>query len=170
MAINASMNTKTRTVVSTVARSGKLQSASGLQGFRASGLHGLLATHASLWPCLNLQAWATRSGWRRWRTNEKYMRKVSLSSRRRSSCRGVLTPSSQRLTGQRHWQFSYPGSIKRVQVGSGSSNKLWLRLPWPVVPNPSFKPSPNGVPRGPGWRYAVHFRHPGPRVTPLVPA
>ena len=50
---------------------------------------------------------------------------------------------------------------------------------WPVMnqaalgrvrPNPSFKPSPNGVPRGPGQRYAVHFRHPGPRVTPLVPA
>jgi len=39
-----------------------------------------------------------------------------------------------------------------------------------VLPNPSFKPSPNGVPRGPGRRYAVHFRHPGPRVTPLVPA
>ena len=39
-----------------------------------------------------------------------------------------------------------------------------------AVPNPSFKPSPNGVPRGPGWRYAVHFRHPGPRVTPSVPA
>ena len=40
----------------------------------------------------------------------------------------------------------------------------------PAVPNPSFKPSPNGVPRGPGRRYAVHFRQPGPRVTPLVPA
>ena len=39
-----------------------------------------------------------------------------------------------------------------------------------AVPNPSFKPSPNGVPRGPGRRYAVHFRHPGPRVTPLVPS
>ena len=39
-----------------------------------------------------------------------------------------------------------------------------------ALPNPSFKPSSNGVPRGPGWRYAVHFRHPGPRVTPSVPA
>ena len=39
-----------------------------------------------------------------------------------------------------------------------------------AVPNPSFKPSPNGVPRGPGRRYAVHFRQPGPRVTPLVPS
>lgn len=37
-------------------------------------------------------------------------------------------------------------------------------------PNPSFKPSPNGVSRGPGRRYAVHFRQPGPRATPSVPA
>ena len=61
---------------------------------------------------------------------------------------------------------------------------LWCRSPLAAVagraprpcplraalPNPSFKPSSNGVPRGPGWRYAVHFRLPGPRVTPLVPA
>ena len=40
----------------------------------------------------------------------------------------------------------------------------------PVRPNPSFKPSTNGVPRGPGWRYPVHFRHPGPRVPPSVPS
>ena len=39
-----------------------------------------------------------------------------------------------------------------------------------VLPNPSFKPSPNGVSRGPGRRYTVHFRQPGPRATPLVPA
>ena len=41
---------------------------------------------------------------------------------------------------------------------------------WHAGPNPSFKPSPNGVPRGPGRRYAVHFRHPGPRATPPVPS
>ena len=37
-------------------------------------------------------------------------------------------------------------------------------------PNPSFKRSANGRPPAPGRRYAVHFRRPGPRVTPLVPA
>ena len=36
--------------------------------------------------------------------------------------------------------------------------------------NPSLKLSPNGGPRGPGRRYAVHFRQPGPRVPPSVPA
>ena len=40
----------------------------------------------------------------------------------------------------------------------------------PVKPNPSLKLSPNGGPRGPGRRYAVHFRQPGPRVPPSVPA
>ena len=45
-------------------------------------------------------------------------------------------------------------------------------LPFPptVMPNPSFKPSPNGGPPGPAWRYAVHFRQSGPGVPPLVPA
>ena len=43
-------------------------------------------------------------------------------------------------------------------------------LPRELMPNPSFKPSPNGGPPGPGCRYAVHFLHPGPGVPPLVPA
>jgi hypothetical protein len=38
-----------------------------------------------------------------------------------------------------------------------------------AAPNPSLKLSPNGGPRGPGRRYAVHFRQPGPRVPPSVP-
>ena len=45
-----------------------------------------------------------------------------------------------------------------------------LPLPPTVMPNPSFKPSPNGGPPGPGCRYAVHFLHPGPGVPPSVPA
>ena len=39
-----------------------------------------------------------------------------------------------------------------------------------ALPNPSVKPSPNGGPPGPGRRYAVHFRPPGPGVPPSVPA
>ena len=45
-----------------------------------------------------------------------------------------------------------------------------IPLPDTVLPNPSFKPSPNGGPPGPGCRYAVHFLHPGPGVPPSVPA
>ena len=37
-------------------------------------------------------------------------------------------------------------------------------------PNTSLKLSTNGGPRGPGGRYVVHFRQPGPRVPPSVPA
>ena len=37
-------------------------------------------------------------------------------------------------------------------------------------PNPSLKRSANGRPPGPVWRYAVHFRQPGPSVLPLPPA
>ena len=40
----------------------------------------------------------------------------------------------------------------------------------PVRPNPSLKRSANGRPPGPVWRYAVHFRQPGPGVLPLSPA
>jgi hypothetical protein len=33
-----------------------------------------------------------------------------------------------------------------------------------------LKRSANGKPPGPGWRYAVHCRQPGPGVFPLSPA
>ena len=35
-----------------------------------------------------------------------------------------------------------------------------------ALPNPSLKRSANGRPPGPVWRYAVHFRQPGPGVLP----
>jgi hypothetical protein len=40
---------------------------------------------------------------------------------------------------------------------------------WQVRPNPSLKRSANGRPPGPVWRYAVHFRQPGPGVLPCRP-
>jgi hypothetical protein len=39
-----------------------------------------------------------------------------------------------------------------------------------VRPNPSLKRSANGRPPGPGRRYVVHFRQPGPGVLPSSPA
>ena len=47
------------------------------------------------------------------------------------------------------------------------------KAPWAVervLPNPSLKRSANGRPPGPVWRYAVHFRQPGPGVLPSSPA
>ena len=64
-------------------------------------------------------------------------------------------------------------------AGSTCSGPVGVTGPWQAqrghasgatLPNPSLKLSPNGGPRGPGRRYGVHFRQPGPRVPPLVPA
>ena len=96
--------------------------------------------------------------------------KVSSLYRRRASRCSSVTLLRRRLEG------NCQGQLNRPRQNQVCSRKLWQLEPvlassmWQVVPNTSFKPSPNGVPRGPGWRYAVHFRHPGPRVTPLVPA
>ena len=38
-----------------------------------------------------------------------------------------------------------------------------------VLPNPSLKARPNGGSPGPVWRYAVHFRQPGPGAPPSAP-
>ena len=48
------------------------------------------------------------------------------------------------------------------------ARRLWLYCA--VLPNPSLKRSANGRPPGPVWRYAVHFRPPGPGVLPSSPA
>ena len=58
--------------------------------------------------------------------------------------------------------------ITIVSSLSGTLHVIALRHT--VLPNPSFKPSPNGGPPGPVWRYAVHFRQSGPGVPPSVPA
>ena len=39
-----------------------------------------------------------------------------------------------------------------------------------LLPNPSLKRSANGRPPGPGRRYVVHFRQPGPGTLPSSPA
>ena len=104
--------------------------------------------------------------------DREVIEEVSSSFRRRASNRGCVTPFLRRLEeqSQASWQPTPSAAIKvtfgRCRVTARHARG---RL-WQALPNPSFKPSPNGVPRGPGWRYAVHFRHPGPRVTPLVPA
>jgi len=44
-----------------------------------------------------------------------------------------------------------------------------FRGPAAVQPNHPLKRSANGRPPGPVWRYAVHFRQPGPGVLPSSP-
>ena len=53
-------------------------------------------------------------------------------------------------------------------TGPWQAHRLWLYCA--VLPNPSLKRSANGRPPGPVWRYAVHFRQPGPGVLPSSPA
>ncbi len=55
-----------------------------------------------------------------------------------------------------------------VRRGNKSASQR-ERTPNAALPNPSLKLSPNGGPRGPGRRYPVHSRQPGPRVPPSVP-
>ena len=97
---------------------------------------------------------------------------VRPSFRRRSGTQGCAMLLWRRLREKgRLPRRLEPGATSTVLSGCGTFAAR--RAPcqsWRALPNPSFKPSTNGVPRGPGWRYAVHFRHPGPRVTPLVPA
>ena len=53
--------------------------------------------------------------------------------------------------------------------GAASQQLKGTGFPSAVRPNPSLEARPNGRPPGPGRRYAVHFRQPGPGVLPLVP-
>ena len=86
---------------------------------------------------------------------------------RQTLLRGALQASTLReLRFTRHHlvgrscQTSLFASKKKIAVNSGSSQ------PSPAWPNPLVKRTRSGMPPGPGWRYAVHFRHPGPGVTP----
>ena len=68
-----------------------------------------------------------------------------------------------------HQPLSPRSNENEVKCG-GKSTFTSARRHRRVWPNPSFKPSPNGGPPGPVWRYAVHFRQSGPGVPPSVPA
>ena len=61
--------------------------------------------------------------------------------------------------GHHHYQESHQYAYSRGEP-------VWRA----VRPNPSLKRSANGRPPGPVWRYAVHFRQPGPGVLPSSPA
>jgi len=64
-----------------------------------------------------------------------------------------------------------PALLEQARVLSRSSSPKTNRLVAHLRPRPntSVEARPNGGPPGPGWRYAVHFRHPGPGVPPLAP-
>ena len=86
-------------------------------------------------------------------------------------------PNRGGVARRRRWRRDdchHPGSSCRVSLRKRRQSSLGTRNagspPCPVLPNPSLKRSANGRPPGPGRRYAVHFRRPGPGVLPLSPA
>jgi len=79
-------------------------------------------------------------------------------------------PITRRLNCLLRWRLHLPAVIPANKLGLGGSASTSPGFPSWALPNPSVKPSPNGGPPGPGRRYAVHFRQPGPGVPPLVPA
>ena len=78
------------------------------------------------------------------------------------------------FTGKCHAQPSHKLRGRTItQVSSASRQYATNSAKAPVRTarsNPSLKRSANGRPPGPVWRYAVHFRQPGPGVLPSSPA
>ena len=67
--------------------------------------------------------------------------------------------------------YPCPGGVRThwVVVCNFRSSRSFPNIqacPGALRPNPSLKRSANGRPPGPVWRYAVHFRQPGPGVLP----
>ena len=94
-----------------------------------------------------------------------------LCHRRGSSGIGARAPMPLPLHGQlvaheRKKRLLSSSTGRFCQQNVGQSVALFHR----VQPNPSLKRSANGRPPGPVWRYAVHFRQPGPGVLPSSPA
>jgi hypothetical protein len=60
-------------------------------------------------------------------------------------------------------------TIRRADANTMAANPVQQDPLGAVKPNPSLNRSTNGGPPGPVWRYAVHFRQPGPGVPPSAP-
>ena len=88
---------------------------------------------------------------------------VALIARRRAPCK---VRSGRRRRGVPRLLLWYRCAGSTISgMKNHPSGKRRARMP-----NPSLKRSANGRPPGPVWRYAVHFRQPGPGVLPLLPA
>ena len=95
----------------------------------------------------------------------------STSSERETEERSVTPSSGQSTTASltctaNDWKHYFPSS-GAVHMARHQKSPSRSRA---VGPNPSLKRSANGKPPGPVWRYAVHFRQPGPGVLPSSPA
>jgi hypothetical protein len=75
-----------------------------------------------------------------------------------------LAPESNQLARARWWPTALaPRSVLHSVANASHASRGSLRS------NPSFNRRANGRPPGPGRRYVVHFRQPGPGVLPSSP-
>ena len=88
---------------------------------------------------------------------------VSAPRQQRSS--GVHSPTAVAAAGENRGR----GGIEALHAVKPQSVS-GIIVSQSARPNHSLKRSANGQPPGPVWRYAVHFRPPGPGVLPLSPA
>jgi hypothetical protein len=65
--------------------------------------------------------------------------------------------------------LSKPGPAAVARSASSAVASQRFAFTGQLRPNPSFNRRANGTPPGPVWRYAVHFRQPGPGGAPLPP-
>jgi hypothetical protein len=98
------------------------------------------------------------------RHNRTWPAKPGMSSRSFPHC---STQTTERFPSSSAVVATCPTPWRLVPRNSPSSQP---HSPAPAWPNPSLKRSANGRPPGPVWRYAVHFRQPGPGVLPSSPA
>ena len=95
---------------------------------------------------------------------------------RRSSCSGsaamaAIVASLGVFSGSGDLRHTFARTPQPVHGATGIAQSIAVKASIKAaLPNPSLKLSPNGGPRGPGRRYPVHSRQPGPRVPPSVPA
>ena len=101
----------------------------------------------------------------------KHWFSVSSSGRRSQQCQRwpERVRRLERVASHGHQRGAGSGRGGPSKV-TGPCQAHRQRSPRAVLPNPSLKRSANGRPPGPVWRYAVHFRQPGPGVLPLSPA
>ena len=105
------------------------------------------------------------------------LRRRPWSSVSSSGRRGQPTVSERGRLQRRHELVAH--HLRQRGAGNSCGRSRGITGPWQAqpqrslgaaLPNPSLKRSANGRPPGPVWRYAVHFRQPGPGVLPLSPA
>ncbi len=82
----------------------------------------------------------------------------------KSSSPGASSDESQNCSASS--TGTLPTTTRPSAPASREPTRRYQRLEWTVMASPSLKRSARGSPSGSVWRYAGHFREPGPGVLP----